>query len=150
MANDLNRCEFIGNLGSDPEVRYTQSGSAVANFNIACNREWRDKQSSEKKSQAEWVRIASFGKLAEICGQYLVKGSKVYIAGRMRTKRWQTEDGQDRYTTEIIASELQMLDSRGSQSAPQQATAQQYQQASGGGVDPSDDIPFVAIDWRMT
>lgn len=150
MASSLNRCEFIGNLGADPDIRYTQSGTAITNMSLACTREWKDKNSGQKQQHTEWIRISAFGKLAEICGQYLSKGSKIYISGRMQTRKWQTHSGEDRYSTEIVASEMLMLDSRGAQGVPQQATAQQYQQASGGGVDPSDDIPFVSVDWRMT
>ena len=109
MANDLNLCQFIGNLGQDPEMRQTPDGTAVCNISIACNWKSKDKQGTE------WVRVVAFGKLAEIMGQYLRKGSKVYVSGQMKTRKWQGQDGQDRYTTEIAARDLQMLDGRGGQ-----------------------------------
>ncbi len=111
MAN-LNKVMLIGRLGQDPEIRYTQSGSAVANVTIATNDYWTDKQ-GEKQERTEWHRVVFFNKLGEIAGEYLKKGSKVYIEGAIRTRKWQGQDGQDRYTTEIVASEMQMLDGRG-------------------------------------
>ena len=103
MSNDLNRCEFIGRLGKDPEVRFTASGEAICNFSIAVG--WKTKD----KDGTEWVRITSFGKLAGICGDYLKKGSQVFIAGRMTTRKWQNKDGVDQYTTEVVADQMQML-----------------------------------------
>ena len=111
MARGINKVILIGNLGADPEVRYTQGGSAVANLRMATSESWRDKQSNEMKEQTEWHRVACFGRLAEIAGEYLRKGSKVYIEGGLRTRQWE-RDGQTHYTTEIIARELQMLDGR--------------------------------------
>lgn len=108
MAN-LNLCQFIGNLGADPEVRYTAGGDAVASMRIACTESWKDKNTGEKRERTEWVRIIFWGKLAEICGQYLKKGSAVYVSGRLTTRKWQDKDGQDRYTTEITGEALQML-----------------------------------------
>ena len=104
--NNLNRCDFIGHLGSDVDFKSTQSGTDIANFNIACN--WKSKE----KEGVEWIRIVAIGKLAKICSDYLKKGSHVFVSGRMRTNKWQDKDGIDRYTTEIIANELQMLDYR--------------------------------------
>lgn len=109
MANDLNRCEFIGRLGADPEVRHMANGDAVCNFRIACGSSWKDKATGDKKESVEWIPISVFGKLAEICGTYLTKGKMVFIAGRFRTRKWQDKDGQDRYTTEINADDMQML-----------------------------------------
>jgi single-strand DNA-binding protein len=103
----INQCNFIGRLGRDPETRYTQSGKAVASFSIACS----EKRGGEEST--EWVNIVAWEKLAEICGQYLVKGSLVYISGRMQTRKWQDQNGNDRYTTEVVAREMKMLDSRG-------------------------------------
>lgn len=103
MANDHNRCEFIGRLGRDPELRYAPSGDAVCNFSIACG--WKSKD----KEGTEWVRLVAFGKLAEICGQYLRKGSQVFVAGRMNTRKWQNKQGVDQYSTEINIDQLQML-----------------------------------------
>ena len=116
MSKDLNLCQFIGRLGKDVDMRYTSDGKAIANLTIACGESWKDKQGN-KQEKTEWVRISAFGKLAEIMGQYLKKGAQVYISGRMQTRKWQDKDGQDRYTTEIIADQLQMLDSRGGASS---------------------------------
>ncbi|MBK5930633.1 single-stranded DNA-binding protein [Halochromatium salexigens] len=112
----VNKVILIGNLGVDPEVRYMPSGSAVANLRIATSESWRDKTTGESQERTEWHRVALFGKLAEIAGQYLRKGSKVYIEGKLRTRKWQGQDGQDRYTTEIVVDingSMQMLDGRG-------------------------------------
>ena len=121
MSKDLNLCQFIGRLGKDPDMRYTAEGKAIANLTIACSESWKDKQGN-KQEKPEWVRISAFGKLAEIMGQYLKKGAQVYISGRMQTRKWQDKDGHDRYTTEIVADQLQMLDSRsGASSSPPDA-----------------------------
>jgi single-strand DNA-binding protein len=117
MARGVNKVILIGNLGVDPEVRYMPSGDAVTNVRIATTDTWRDKSSGEQREQTEWHSVVFFGKLAEIAGQYLRKGSKVYVEGSLRTRKWQGQDGQDRYTTEIRASDMQMLDSRGGGSA---------------------------------
>lgn len=112
----VNKVILIGNLGVDPEVRYMPSGNAVANLRIATSESWRDKTTGEPQERIEWHRVALFGKLAEIAGQYLRKGSKVYIEGKLRTRKWQGQDGQDRYTTEIVVDingSMQMLDGRG-------------------------------------
>ena len=113
MARGVNKAILIGNLGRDPETRYTQGGSAVARFSIATSESWRDKQTGEQQERTEWHNVVCFARLAEIAGEYLKKGSKVYIEGRIQTRKWQDQNGQDRYTTEIIANEMQMLDSRG-------------------------------------
>jgi single-strand DNA-binding protein len=108
----LNRVMIIGNLGQKPEVKYMTSGSAVANFTIATSESWKDKQTGEKKDKTEWHRIVMYQRLAEIAGEYLQKGSKVYVEGKLQTRKWTNQQGVEQYTTEIIASELQMLDSR--------------------------------------
>jgi single-strand DNA-binding protein len=109
----VNKCIFIGNLGRDPEMRYMPSGEAIANFSIACTDSFKNK-AGEKQERTEWVRIAIFGKQAEIAGEYLKKGSSVYIEGRMQTRKWQNKEGQDQYTTEIVADRMQMLGGRSS------------------------------------
>ncbi len=109
----VNKAIIVGNLGRDPETRYLPDGGAVTNISIATTDSWKDKSTGEKKEQTEWHRVAFFGKLAEIAGEYLKKGSQVYIEGRIRTRKWQDKDGQDRYTTEIIADTMQMLGGRG-------------------------------------
>ena len=140
MANKgVNKVIIIGNLGKDPEVRFMPDARAVCNFSIATSESWKDKQTGEKKEITEWHRICIFGKLAEIAGEYLKKGSKVYIEGKLQTRKWQGQDGQDRYTTEIVARDMQMLDSR-STSTSGQNTAEQYQAAKNGEFE--DDIPF--------
>jgi single-strand DNA-binding protein len=112
MARGINKVILIGNLGSDPEVRYMPSGAAVANVNIATSESWKDKNTGEQQERTEWHRVVFFNRLGEIAGQYLRKGSKVYVEGRLQTRKWQDQSGQDRYTTEIVANEMQMLDSR--------------------------------------
>jgi single-strand DNA-binding protein len=143
MANDLNRCEFIGRLGKDPEIRYAASGDAIANFSIACGWKSKDKESTE------WVRITAFGKLAGICGDYLKKGSQVYIAGRMTTRKWVNKDGVDQYTTEVVADQLQMLGGKTEQNEQKTEQTEQtskpdaYRQIKEGNVaDMDSDIPF--------
>jgi single-strand DNA-binding protein len=112
MARGVNKVILIGNLGAEPEVRYTPNGNAIANVTVATSASWRDKQSGEMQDRVEWHRIVFFNRLAEIVGEYLHKGSKVYIEGSLRTRKWQDKSGVDRYTTEIIANEMHMLDSR--------------------------------------
>ena len=130
----VNKWIGIGNLGRDPDSRYTASGEAICNFSIACTETWKDKQTGEKKEMTEWVRISFFGKLAEICGQYLKKGSQVYIEGSLRTRKWTDKDGQERYTTEIRGDEMKMLGSRQGMGAPASS--------GGGGYDePADYAP---------
>ena len=113
MARGINKVIIVGNLGQDPETRYMPSGAAVTNFTVATNESWKDKQTGEQKERTEWHRVAMFNRLAEIAAEYLRKGSQVYIEGKLRTRKWQGQDGQDRYTTEIIADEMQMLGGRG-------------------------------------
>ena len=150
----VNKWIGIGNLGADPESRVTASGEAVCNISIACTETWRDKATGEKKEMTEWVRVGFFGKLAEIAGQYLRKGSQVYIEGSLRTRKWQDKNGQDRYTTEIRGDVMKMLGSRQDgdsaprqQSAPQQPRTQQPKPQQSGGAQGGfgafdDDIPF--------
>ncbi|EKE67398.1 single-stranded DNA-binding protein [Gallaecimonas xiamenensis] len=113
-SRGINKVIIVGNLGGDPEVRYMPNGNAVANFTVATSESWKDKQTGEQKELTEWHRMVIYGRLAEIAGEYLRKGSKVYLEGSLRTRKWQGQDGQDKYTTEIIVNEMQMLDSRGS------------------------------------
>ncbi|MDX1505595.1 MAG: single-stranded DNA-binding protein [Spongiibacter sp.] len=112
MARGINKVILVGNLGQDPETRYMPSGGAVTNVTIATSETWKDKQTGQPQERTEWHRVVFFNRLAEIAGEYLKKGSKVYVEGSLRTRKWQDQSGQDRYTTEIVAAEMQMLDSR--------------------------------------
>jgi single-strand DNA-binding protein len=115
MAGGINKVILVGNLGQDPEIRYTADGRPIANFSVATSESWKDKNSGEKRERTEWHRVVVFGKLAEICGEYLSKGRQVYIEGRLQTRKWQGQDGQDRYTTEVVVDirgTMQMLGSR--------------------------------------
>lgn len=146
MARGVNKVILIGNLGKDPDVRYMPNGQAVANITLATSESWKDKNSGEQQERTEWHRVVFFRRLAEIAGEYLKKGSKVYIEGKLQTRKWQDQNGQDRYTTEIVANEMQMLDSRGganNYSGPPPADMddnQMPQMAAAGDFD--DDIPF--------
>lgn len=113
MARGINKVILVGNLGADPETRYTASGSAITNISVATTESWRDKQSGEQQERTEWHRVVFFNRLAEIAGEYLRKGSQVYVEGSIRTRKWQDKDGQDRYTTEVVGNEMQMLGGRG-------------------------------------
>lgn len=126
MSRGINKFIGIGNCCADPSVAYMASGAAVTNITIACNEEWKDKQTGQKQERAEFVRVVFFNKLAEIAGEYLRKGAQIYIEGALRTRKWQDQSGQDRYTTEIVASELQML---GSTNNNQTASQQEYPEA---------------------
>lgn len=143
----VNKVILIGNLGRDPEVRYLPDGGAITNISIATTDVWKDK-GGEKQEKTEWHRIAFFGRLAEIAGEYLKKGSQVYVEGRLQTRKWQDKDGQDRYTTEIIATEMKMLGSRGGgaisdSGEKESAVAGQGAPAKAGNFDNfEDDIPF--------
>ena len=150
MARGINKAILIGNLGADPEVRYTPANTAVCNISVATTDQWRDKQTGEQQEKTEWHRVVLFNRLGEVAGEYLKKGSKVYIEGRIQTRKWQGQDGQDRYTTEIVANEMQMLDGR-SGSAPmddagygnrQQQPQQARQPSPPADDDLADDIPF--------
>ncbi|TKB56026.1 single-stranded DNA-binding protein [Ferrimonas aestuarii] len=118
-SRGINKVIIVGNLGQDPEVRYMPNGNAVANFTVATSETWKDKNTGEQKEQTEWHRITMYRRLAEIAGEYLRKGSKVYLEGRLQTRKWQDNNGQDRYTTEILVNDMQMLDSRGGQQGGQ-------------------------------
>ena len=165
MARGVNKVILIGNLGQDPDVRSMPNGNAVTKITVATSESWKDKNTGQQQERTEWHRVVAFARLAEIMGEYLRKGSKVYIEGSLRTNKWQDQNGQDRYTTEIVADQMQMLDSRGggtasmgggyqqqdngfSQPPPaQQAPAQQAPAASAPAVEPQggdfeDDIPF--------
>lgn len=113
MARGVNKVILIGNLGQEPETRYMPSGGAVTNLSLATSESWKDKQTGENQERTEWHRVVFFNRLAEIAGEYLHKGSKVYVEGSLRTRKWQDQNGQDKYSTEIVASEMQMLDGRG-------------------------------------
>jgi single-strand DNA-binding protein len=136
----VNKVILIGRLGKDPEIRYTTGGAAVANFSIATSREWKDKNTGEKQESTEWHRIVAWERLGEICGEYLHKGSQVYVEGRLQTRSWQDQDGNKRWTTEIIAQALQMLDS-GAKGGEAQASGQRVTTEEPIDV-PEDDIPF--------
>jgi len=144
MARGINKAILIGHLGADPETRYMPSGSAVTNLRLATTESWKDKETGEQQERTEWHNVAMFGRLAEIAAEYLRKGSQVYIEGRIRTRKWQDRDGNDRWTTEIVANEMQMLGSRPGGSAPARAP----EQPGGGAAPPAptedfdDDIPF--------
>ncbi len=159
MARGVNKVILIGNLGADPETRAMPSGTTVANLRVATSESWRDKQSGEQQERTEWHRVAFFGRLAEVAGEYLRKGSQVYIEGSLRTRKWQDKQGNERYSTEIIGNDLQMLGSRGGAGgAPGGAGGGSESGARGGGAPASseesgggggrggeefdDDIPF--------
>lgn len=170
MARGINKVIIVGNLGQDPEIRYMPNGGAVANITVATSEQWKDKQTGENQDRTEWHRVVMFGRLGEIAGEYLKKGSKIYLEGKLQTRKWQDKSGQDRYTTEIVANEMQMLDSRGGgsseyngrpaqqsggapqqqnqqqgggqQQRQQQSAPQQQQQAAPAFDDFDDDIPF--------
>ncbi len=150
MARGINKVIIVGNLGQDPETRYMPSGAAVTNFTVATNESWKDKQTGEQKERTEWHKVAMFNRLAEIAAEYLRKGSQVYIEGKLRTRKWQGQDGQDRYTTEIIADEMQMLGGRGGGGGGSFGGGSSQGGSKGGGNAPpqpapddfDDDIPF--------
>ena len=136
----VNKATLIGRLGKDPEVRYTPDGTMITNFNLATDEQWKDKN-GEKVQKTEWHRIVTFGKLAEICGNYLVKGKLIFIEGRIQTRSWEDKDGVKRYTTEIIASNMQMLDSKG-QNKTDESNSDSAPVSSNNGCTPVDDVPF--------
>lgn len=143
MAKGVNKVILIGHLGQDPEVKYMPSGSAVANVSIATAEQWKDKNTGEKQEKTEWHRVIFFGRLAEVVGEYLRKGSQVYVEGRLQTRKWQDKNGQDRYTTEIVAGELQMLGGKGTgERADASSGSGDYSAGAGSAADPNDDIPF--------
>lgn len=164
MARGINKVILVGNVGVDPEVRYLQNGDAVTSLSVATTDSWKDKQTGEKQERTEWHRVSCFKRLAEIAGEYIRKGSKIYVEGSLRTRKWQDQQGQDRYTTEIIATDIQMLDTKGAssggydasrfddaQSSPPAMQARQPQRmqsapaskpAPDGFEELNDDIPF--------
>lgn len=156
MARGVNKVILIGNLGQDPEVKYMPNGNAVANITVATSESWKDKNTGEQVDKTEWHRVVFFRRLAEIVGEYLKKGSKIYIEGKLQTRKWQDKNGADHWTTEVIANEMQMLDSRGgssdfnqNQGAPSQSAPQSGQQSAPSQAAPApmnndfdDDIPF--------
>lgn len=132
MARGINKVILIGNVGQDPEVKYMPSGGAVTNLSVATSESWKDKNTGQMQERTEWHRVTLYNRLGEIAGQYLKKGSKVYLEGSLRTRKWQGQDGQDRYTTEIIANELQMLDTRPGGQEPSYSNAEPYGNYGGG------------------
>ena len=166
MARGINKVILVGNIGGDPEVRYMPNGNAVATLSVATSETWKDKETGNKQERTEWHRVVCFNRLGEIVGEYVRKGSKLYVEGSLRTRKWQDQQGQDRYTTEIVASDIQMLDGKGqssggygdsqpmSQQEPQQGTAARRTQPTQAAAQTSqtaaqeafeeldDDIPF--------
>ena len=151
MARGINKVILVGNLGNDPDVRYTAGGAAVSNISVATSETWKDKESGEQQEKTEWHRVVFFGRLAEIVAEYLKKGSQVYIEGRLQTRKWQDKEGTDRYTTEIVANEMQLLGSRGSTGNLDKASPPDTSSSSGSNSSPSRtadenfvdyDIPF--------
>lgn len=130
MARGINKVILIGNCGQEPEVRYMPNGNPVANISVATSESWKDKQTGQLMERVEWHRVVFFNRLAEIAGEYLRKGSQVYVEGSLRTRKWQDQSGQDRYTTEIVASEMQMLGGKGEQGGSQPQRQQPRQQSS--------------------
>jgi single-strand DNA-binding protein len=152
MARGINKVILVGNCGKDPETRYMPSGGAVTNISIATSEGWKDKQTGETKERTEWHNVVFFNRLAEIAGEYLKKGSQIYVEGSLRTRKWQNKEGKDRYTTEIIANEMQMLGSRSgggssddySQERPSSSSSSSSRAPAPAMADDSfdDDIPF--------
>jgi len=130
MSRGINKVILVGNLGNDPDIRYTAGGAAIANISLATTASWRDKESGEQQERTEWHRVVFFGRLAEIVSEYLKKGSQVYVEGRLQTRKWEDKTGNDRYTTEIVANEMQMLGGRG----------------GGGGMPPNEHVPASMSD----
>ncbi|MFQ6024282.1 MAG: single-stranded DNA-binding protein [Acidiferrobacterales bacterium] len=153
MARGVNKVILIGHLGRDPDVRYSANGQAIANVTLATSESWKDRNTGEKQERTEWHRIVFFGRLAEIAGEYLKKGMQIYVGGRLQTRKWQDKEGFDRYTTEIVANDMQMLGSRAGAGAPDESFDSEPSQATEGtrtgpaktteAVDDfDDDIPF--------
>jgi len=162
MARGINKVILVGNCGQDPETRFSAAGAAITNVSIATSESWKDKQTGQQQERTEWHRVVFFNRLGEIASEYLKKGSKIYVEGSLRTRKWQDKEGQDRYTTEIVGNEMQMLDSRGmsdgqtglggqsyqsgaaaqSQQAAPQGQQAQAPMATADGDDWDDDIPF--------
>ena len=139
MSRGVNKVILIGNLGQDPEVKYMPNGNAVANITIATSESWKDKNTGEQVDKTEWHRVIFFKRLAEIAGEYLTKGSKIYIEGKLQTRKWQDKNGKDCWTTEIIANNMQMLDGQSKAGVPQPQAGDQGQSASQSAPAPADD-----------
>ncbi len=131
MARGVNKVILVGHLGKDPEIRYAPNGGAIANITLATSESWKDKTSGEKQEKTEWHRVVFFGRLAEIAGEYLKKGAQIYVEGRLQTRKWQDKEGKDRYTTEIVAAEMQMLGSREGRGVPTDSDMDQTPAAEG-------------------
>lgn len=161
MARGINKVILVGNVGTDPDVRYMPNGNAVTTLSVATSETWKDKQTGDKQERTEWHRVVCFNRLGEIAGEYVRKGSKLYVEGSLRTRKWQDQQGQDRYTTEIVATDIQMLDTKGGssaggyddaqssqapaqfqQQAPRKAAVAQQQSAPDPFEELDDDIPF--------
>ncbi len=143
MSKGVNKAIIVGNLGKDPEIRYTASGSAIANCTIATSETWKDKQSGEKQEKTEWHRVVFFNRLAEVVAEYVKKGQQIYIEGRIQTRKWQNQEGKDQYTTEIVADKMQMLGGRQDTAPKSQPAAPQQASAPQAGIDDFDsDVPF--------
>jgi single-strand DNA-binding protein len=156
MARGINKVILVGNIGADPEVRYTQGGTAIANLSVATSEQWTDKQSGQKQERTEWHRVKLFGRLAEIAGEYLKKGRQVYVEGSLRTDKYTDKQGVERYSTDIIASELQMLGGDGGKSSGEtprhRSSAPASSPAHSGGAEAmgDDDIPFLQYQrWML-
>ncbi|MAZ44338.1 MAG: single-stranded DNA-binding protein [Legionellales bacterium] len=149
-SRGINKVILVGNIGADPEVRYMPSGGAVASVTLATSETWKDKQTGQNQERTEWHRVVFFNRLAEVVGEYLRKGAKLYVEGSLRTRKWQDKSGNDRYTTEIVASEMQMLDGKGGNNAGAPPAQSRNAPASNNAPEPSmssdadfdDDIPF--------
>ena len=139
MSNGVNKVLIIGNLGSDPEIKYTKAGDPVANLSIATSESWKDKNSGDLQEKVEWHRVVMFSRLAEIAEQYLKKGSKVFVEGKLQTRKWQDQEGKDRYTTEVVAKEMTMLDSRSTSQAQENSPKVESDKPKD---DVEEDIPF--------
>jgi single-strand DNA-binding protein len=139
MARGINKVILIGNLGADPEVRPTQSGTVVATLRLATSEQWKDRNTGEQQERTEWHRVVLFGKTAETASTYLRKGAKVYIDGSLRTRKWQDNDGRDKYTTEIIANDMQMLDAHSEHAVQPMSSEASHQKAP---IDVDPDVPF--------
>ena len=139
MSNGVNKVLILGNLGSDPEIKYTKAGDPVANLSIATSESWKDKNSGDLQEKVEWHRVVMFSRLAEIAEQYLKKGSKVFVEGKLQTRKWQDQEGKDRYTTEVVAKEMTMLDSRSTSQAQENSPKVESDKPKD---DFEEDIPF--------
>lgn len=152
MARGINKVILVGNVGVEPEVRYLPNGNAVATLSVATSETWKDKQTGEKQDRTEWHRVVCFNRLGEIAGEYIRKGSKLYVEGSLRTRKWQDQQGQDRYTTEIVAADIQMLDSKGpgqsydDMSSAPQSQSQSYQPAKKAPAEEAAPNAFVELD----